>query len=357
MLGRLHAKVARLSEERVLTLRELNRALLARQLLLERRKLPVAKAIERLCAVQAQYSPSPYIGLWSRLQGFGKEQLIRALEQRRVVKASLFRVTLHLVSADDFPKFVAVWLAGARSAFPGMRPAEIDRLARRIHTAANKRALTHEELGGLVPELGELRWRVRALAPLVHEPPSGTWRFHGRPRLTTIERWLSRSMTDADEGARHYVRSYLGAFGPASREDIIRFAGVRVREVQPALDALEPLRRFRDEAGRLLLDVPRAPLPAADVPAPVRFLPKWDSSQLAYAPAARTRVLPEKFRPAVFKNNGDLLPTVLVDGFVSAVWNVDKSGRLEVTPLRRLSRAERAQVDAEGERLMAFVSE
>ena len=349
--------VARLSDERVLTLRELNRALLARQLLLERRKLAVPKAIERLCAVQAQYSPSPYIGLWSRLHDFRKEQLTRALEQRQVVKASLFRVTLHIVSASDFPKFVAAWLAGARAAFRGMSPAEIDRIADRVHAAANKRALTHDELAELVPELGQLKWRVRALAPLVHEPPSGTWRFHGRPRLTAIERWLSRSMADPAEGAQHYVRRYLRAFGPASREDVVRFAGVRVRNVQPALDALEPLRRFRDEDGRVLLDLPRASLPDGDVPAPVRFLPKWDSSQLAYVPAARTRVLPEEFRPAVFKNNGDLLPTVLVDGFVSAVWNIDKSGRLEVTPLRRLSRAERAHVDAEGERLLTFVRE
>jgi hypothetical protein len=164
-------------------------------------------------------------------------------------------------------------------------------------------------------------------------------------------------MADPAEGAQHYVRRYLRAFGPASREDVVRFAGVRVRNVQPALDALEPLRRFRDEDGRVLLDLPRASLPDGDVPAPVRFLPKWDSSQLAYVPAARTRVLPEEFRPAVFKNNGDLLPTVLVDGFVSAVWNIDKSGRLEVTPLRRLSRAERAHVDAEGERLLTFVCE
>ena len=333
----------------------MNRALLERQLLLERRRLAVPRAVERLCALQAQYSPSPYIALWSRVSGFRKEQLTRALEQRRVVKSSLFRVTLHITSARDFPKFVAVWLAGARTAFPRVPPAEIERLARRVLTAANKRALTHEELRELVPELGRFQWRVRALAPLVHEPPSGTWQFHGRPRLTGIERWLRTSMADATEGAKHFVRSYLTAFGPATREDIIRFAGIRVREVQPALDALEPLRRFRDEQGRLLLDLPRAPLPDGDVAAPVRFLPKWESSLLAYAPPERIRILPEKFHKTLIKPNGDVLPSVLVDGFVAATWLIDRKGRLELTPLRRLTRAERSEIDEEGERLREFV--
>jgi Winged helix DNA-binding domain len=344
------------ADERVLTLRELNRALLERQLLLERRRLAVPRAVERVCAIQAQYSPSPYIGLWSRLQGFRKEKLTRALEERRVVKCSLFRVTLHIVSARDFPLFVALWLNGARSMFPRMSASEIDRFARRVRGAAGKRALTHDELRNLVPELGRMQWHVRALAPLVHEPPSGTWGFHGRPRLTTIERWLGESMAKADAGGKHFVRSYLAAFGPASREDIMRFAGARVRDIQPALDALEPLRRFKDEQGRLLFDLPRAPLPGSEVRAPIRFLPKWDSSLLAYAPPERKRILPEQFRRTVIKTNGDVLPTVLVDGFVAATWSFERK-QLKVEPLRRLTRAERSEIDLEGERLVEFLTD
>jgi hypothetical protein len=150
------------------------------------------------------------------------------------------------------------------------------------------------------------------------------------------------------------VRRYLAAFGPSTRADIADWSGLRVTDFADALEALEPLRRFRDENGRELLDVQRAALPSADTPAPVRFLPKWDSSLLGYAPPERTRILPEKYRPTVIRKNGDVIPTVLVDGFVAAGWNVDRKGKLEISPLRRLTKAERAEIDAEGELLVEF---
>jgi hypothetical protein len=159
-----------------------------------------------------------------------------------------------------------------------------------------------------------------------------------------------------DDGAERLVRRYLAAFGPATQEDLIRFAGVRVGDIRPGLERIS-LRRFRDDRGRLLLDLPRAPLPNGDLPAPVRFLPKWDSALLAYAPPERTRILPERFRASVIRNNGDVLPTVLVDGFVAATWEVDKRGRLQIKPLRRLSRDDHAEVEAEGERILGFVQD
>jgi hypothetical protein len=350
-------RVARLAEERVLSLRELNRALLERQLLLDRRKLSVARAVERLCALQAQYSPSPYVALWSRVAGFRKEQLTRALEQRRVVKSSLFRITLHITSARDYPYFAAAWLRAAAEATPRVTTATIDRLAREVNAAARTTPITHEQLEDLTAEgMGGFRWRARTLAPLVHLPPSGTWRFHGRPELLAMQTWLGVDLPTRADGAVHLVRSYLAAFGPATQEDLVRFAGVRVGDVRPGLEQLE-LRRFRDEKGRVLLDLPRAPLPVGDTTAPVRFLPKWDSALLAYAPPERTRILPEQFRKTVIKPNGDVAPTILVDGFVAARWDIERNGSLKIEPLRRLTKDERTKVDEEGERLREFFAD
>ncbi len=340
--------------ERILTLRELNRALLERQLLLERRRLTPQRAVERLCALQAQFSFSPYIALWSRTAGFRKEQLTRALEQRRVVKSQLFRITLHITSARDYPSFAAAWLPAAQEATPRVTAETIARLSRKVAAAATKDTITHAQLDAIASaEMGGFRWHTRALAPLLHVPPSGTWGFHTTPELTAMQTWLGVELPPRAEGAKHVVRSYLSAFGPATQEDLLRFAGVRVSDLRAGLDALE-LRRFRDERGRLLLDVPRAPLPDGDTPAPVRFLPKWDSALLAYAPAERGRILPEKFRSTVIRKNGEVLPTILVDGFVAATWNVDRRRGLELQPLRRLTRTELQAIDDEGERLVDF---
>jgi winged helix DNA-binding protein len=346
-----------MGSERVLTLRELNRALLERQLLLKRRPISVQQAVERLCALQAQYSPSPYIALWSRVKGFRKEQLTRALEQRRVVKSSLFRITLHITSGRDYPFFAATWLRAAQESTPRVTSEKIAELSRLVSAAAMKRPITHEELEAMAAEgMGGFRWRTRTLAPLVHLPPSGTWRFHGPPQLRAMQAWLGVDLPTREAGAERLVKSYLAAFGPATQEDLLRFAGVRVGDIRPGLERLE-LRRFRDERGRLLLDLPRAPLPDGDTPAPVRFLPKWDSALLAYAPPERTRILPEKLRATVIRKNGDVLSTVLVDGFVAGTWDVGTKGMLELEPLVRLTRAQRAEIDEEGERLVDFVQE
>jgi Winged helix DNA-binding domain len=340
--------------ERVLTLRELNRALLARQLLLERRKLGVRQAVERICAIQAQWPQSPYIALWTRLSNFRKEQLTRALEEHEVVKATLFRITLHMTSARDYPYYAAVVLRAARETTPRANADELEEVAQRVRAAATKETLTHEQLEALAADaMGGFRWRTRTLTPLLHMPPGGTWSHYGRVQLRAMEAVLGVELPPREDGAERLVRRYLSSFGPATRQDLLRFGGVRVGDIRAGLERVE-LRTFRDERDRVLLDLPGAPLPGGDAPAPVRFLPKWDSSILAYAPPERTRILPEKLRPTVIAKNGDVAPTVLVDGFVAATWDVAAKRDLTITPLRRLTKSERAAVDEEGERLVEF---
>src|SRR4051794_14754841 len=156
-----------MADERVLSLRELNRALLARQLLLERRRLSVQQTVERLCAIQAQWPQSPYLALWTRLIDFRKEQLTRALAQHRVVKSQLFRITLHITSARDYPYFVAAWGPGARDRTPGVTQKKLEELTRRVRAAALKGPITQEQVEELASaEMGGLRWRTRTLTPL-----------------------------------------------------------------------------------------------------------------------------------------------------------------------------------------------
>jgi hypothetical protein len=340
--------------ERVLTLRELNRALLARQLLLERRRLGVQQAVERICAIQAQWPQSPYLALWTRLTGFRKEQLLRALEQRKVVKSQLFRITLHMTSARDYPYYAAVWLRSARETTPGVDRKRVEELSRQVRELATNGRVTHEQIADLAAHaMGGFRWRTRTLTPLVHLLPSGTWGHYGRAELQAMEAVLGVELPSREDGAERLVTRYLGAFGPATQEDLLRFAGVRVGDIRPGLERVE-LRRFRDERGRVLLDLPRAALPHVDTPAPIRFLPKWDSSLLAYAAPERARILPDKYRTTVIRKNGDVAPTVLVDGFVAATWDVAAKRDLKITPLRRLTKEERAAIDEDGERLVEF---
>jgi len=344
--------------ERVLSLRELNRALLARQFLLERRKLGVQQALENLCAIQAQWPRSPYIALWSRLTAFRKEQLTRALEQHRVVKGTLFRITLHITSARDYPYYAAVVLRAARERTPRTNADELEELARRIRAAATKATLTHEQLEAMAAEaMGPFRWRMRTLTPLVHMPPGGTWSHYGRVQLRAMEAVLGVELPARDDGAERLVHRYLTAFGPATQQDLLRFGGLRVMDVRAGLDRLE-LRRFRDQRGRVLLDLPAAPIPDGDMRVPVRYLPKWDSSILAYAPPERTRILPEEFRSTVIGKNGDVAATFLVDGFVAGTWDVEVqrgTATLVLRPFRRLEKTTRAELDREGDALVRFV--
>jgi hypothetical protein len=336
---------------RSFTLRELNRATLARQLLLDRARISPAKAVERLCAVQAQSVQDAYLGLWSRLEGFTREQLTSALERRRVVRATLFRTTLHLVAASDHAAFATLnhrrWREGLqRDGIP------VDGVAVRFKRLAGRGTFTYNDLSGLAPELGERPFRVRCVIPLVHVPPAGTW-GHTRVRLTTAERWLGRTAVPQAEAAAVVVRRYLDAFGPASRQDLLAFSGLRAADIAPGLELLEGrLRRFTDEQGRELFDLPRAPRPPADTPAPVRLLPRWDALLLSHAD--RTRVLPADYRGAVI-TGGWVHSTLLVDGMVAGVWRFE-DGKVKTDPFAPLPRGVRRELDDEARRLAAFLA-
>ncbi len=341
---------------RVLTERELNRATLARQLLLGRARLPIPRAVERVCALQAQYSPSPYIALWSRVEGFRKEQLTRALERRQVVKATLMRMTLHMVSARDYPYFASAWLPAAQESTPRVGAEKIAELSGLVH-AASAKPVTHGELEAIAAEELGGRWRVRFLAPLLHLPPSGAWRFHGTPHVQLMQAWLGSELPERDAGAERLVRSYLAAFGPATQSDLLRFTGTRVGDVRRGIERLE-LRRFHDERGRVLLDLPRGPLPDPDTPAPVRFLAKWDSVILAFDD--RSRILAPEFQPTVIRRNGDVLPSFLVDGKVAGMWSVERTkdkATLLLEPLAPLPVRTRREVVGEGERLVRWIED
>ncbi|HEV3479096.1 MAG TPA: winged helix DNA-binding domain-containing protein [Gaiellaceae bacterium] len=333
------------------TTRELNRATLARQLLLERSRLSVAKAVERLCAMQAQSAPEAYMGLWSRLAGFQQAKLTRALEHRQVVRATLFRLTLHLVSATNHGAFAFLnhtrWREDLqREGIP------VEELAARVERLAVSGTFTYAELRAEMPELGEKQFRARCVTPLIHVPPSGTW-GHSRVRLTTAQRWLGLPAPSQSEAAALVVRRYLGAFGPATRRDLLEFSGLRVADVTPGLELLDgQLRRFVDEGGRELLDLPRAPRPGADIHAPVRFLPRWDALLLSHAD--RTRVLPTEYRSAVI-TGGWVHPTFLVDGVVAGTWRFEDE-KVKTGPFAPLPRTVRREVEDEERRLAVFLA-
>jgi hypothetical protein len=336
---------------RVLTQRELNRALLARQLLLERARLPIPRALERMGGIQNQYALNAYVRLWSCLDGFRRYDLTRALKRRTVVQGTLMRTTIHTVSAREY------WLhaAGIRRASRdwALRVHKAEAVEMKTRNARLRRALADgpksvKELGGLAKGF------VGLWGELVRVPPSGTWERRRADLLATADHWLGPCPVSEDEGLGHLIRSYLRGFGPAALEDISSWAGVPAKQLEPPTARVQ-LRRFRDERGRELLDLPRAPLPPADTPAPVRFLPWWDAVLLVHA--RRAGVMPEEYRPIVFSTkNPPSVPTFLVDGRVAGAWRYE-GGRLELEPYERLPRTAERELRAEAKRLATFMSD
>jgi hypothetical protein len=343
----------------VLSTRALNRALLARQLLLERSPEPMITAIERIGGLQTQYAPSGYVGLWSRLQDFPRESLTGALEDRRVVQATLMRQTIHMVSARDF-RLIA---AGVRQA----------RRANWLRAAAHHLADTDmERVTGLIREflagqprrLREIKalFSAHGISPiaisgmglwvdLVRVPPSGTWKQRRADLFGLAEEWLGATPATPDEGLEHLVQRYLGGFGPASLKDIAGWAGVPAGELRSAVERVG-VRRFADEQGGQLFDVEDGPLPDPDTPMPVRFLPTWDASLLVHA--RRTQILPEPYRPLVFDvKTPHSVPTFLVDGVVAGTWRYDR-GQVSLNPFRPLPAAVWRGLEREARALAAF---
>jgi hypothetical protein len=346
--------------ERVLTTRELNRALLARQLLMERSKLPVAQALERVGGLQNQYAPSGYIGLWSRLQDFRRESLTRALEQRRAVQGTLMRSTIHIVSAADYPLLAEAIRRGRRAWWSRvqrhqMTGLDMRKVAARLRKELKDGPRRQAELTAVLKADGfplPAAWSGAGLwLDLVRVPPSGTWESRRADLYALAEEWLGSSPASEAEGMEVLVKRYFGGFGPATMNDLAAWAGVPVTALRTAVKKFS-MRRFRDPEGRELLDLPRQPLPDGDTPVPVRFLSTWEAALLVHA--RRTQILPEHYRPRVFDTKTPhSVPTFLVDGAVAGTWRYEK-GRIRLVPFGRLSREARREAEDEAERLAAF---
>ncbi len=351
---------------KVLTTLDRNRALLARQLLLERSRLPLVRAVERVAGIQAQYAPSSYIGLWSRLERFGLNHLTRALEQRRVVQGTLLRSTIHLVSAGDYWAFAL----GSRSA----RQAAWLRFDRKRLSSSDLKAAAKEvrkELAGGVGERGEMLALARKRDPerpthlwnglsawvdLVRAPPSGTWERRRADLYALADEWIGPPDVTPEEAVETLLSRYLRGFGPARLADAANWAGLPTADLEPAAERLT-LRRFRDEEDRELIDLPRLPRPDGSTKVPPRFLPTWDATLLVHARG--TQILPEDYRPLVFDTKTPhSTPTFLVDGAVAGKWEVDRSKRkatITLRPFGRLPVHARRELRGEAERLVRFM--
>jgi len=339
--------------EPVLTTRMLNRALLARQLLLERATLSIPEAVEQVGGLQTQYAPSGYVGLWTRLREFHRDALTRALEDREIVQGTLLRTTIHMVSRREYWRY-AMGVRRARRSWAlrlsgrdGGEPAMVE-AAGRIREALSRGPRTVKELGelgaGFVGNLG--LW-----VDLVRVPPSGTWERRRADRLALAEDWVGPEDATETDGLAHLVAAYLRGFGPAPWRDIASWAGISLAEARRGGDGLT-LRRARDEQARELVDLPDAPLPDAGTPAPVRFLPHWEASLLVHA--RRSGVLPEAHRSRVFSSRNPFsVGTVLVDGRVVAGWSLS-DGRIVIDAWEDLATRDRRAVEREREALEAF---
>ena len=339
---------------RTLTERELNRALLARQLLLERARTPLPRALERVGGIQAQYAPSMYIGLWSRLESFERDKLTRALERKTVVQGTLMRTTIHLVSKRDYwPLTVGIrkrrreqWVKAHKT-----DRKKIETAARRAKPHLAKGPLTQAELDAVLKADAATRNGVGLFLDLIRVPPSGTWERRRADIYALAQKWVGPASATEAEGTELLVRRYLSGFGPARPDEIASWAGVAKPDIAAALEAID-LRSFQDEQGKELVDLPRLPLPDEDTPAPVRFLPVWDATLLAHA--RRTQILPERYRSRVFNaRTPHSVNTFLVDGQVAGAWRYEK-GRVKIEPFGRLPKGARAELEDEAERLAAF---
>jgi winged helix DNA-binding protein len=353
----------------VLGMRALNRATLERQMLLRRRKLSAEEAIEHLVGMQAQAPNPPYVGLWTRLEGFYPDQLARLILERRAVRVALMRNTVHLVSARDCLKLrplvqpvIDRGLYANRANREGLEGVDVGVLSAAGRALLEERPRTAKELGVLLRERwpdrdpASLARAVRHLLPLVQVPPRGVWGMSGQTTHTTAEAWLGRPL-DTDPSPEEMAVRYLGAFGPAGVKDAQTWSGLtRLGEV---FERLRPrLSTFRDERGRELFDLPDAPRPDPDTPAPPRFLPEFDNLILSHAD--RARVIADDYRRALASKNGMVPATFLVDGFVRGTWKTQRThgkATLVIEPFEALSGKDRDVLAEEGERLLRFMAQ
>ncbi|MBA3369063.1 MAG: winged helix DNA-binding domain-containing protein [Geodermatophilaceae bacterium] len=331
-------------------------------MLLRRERLDPVSAVARLCALQAQEAASPYIALWNRLEDFDPAEFDSAFAEQAVVKTTMMRTTLHAVSMADYPRFhraLSGYARRARTRSPrfvatGLSDAEVAALAQPVAEfagqARNNAELTAflHELVGPVPEPG-VWWAVRPFAPIVHAPTGGPWSFGWRPSFVAARNDLVEA--GADVCLEAVALSYLAAFGPASVLDFAQFCKVARSDARAAMGRLQPRLDTLDGG---LYDVPGGVRPHADAPAPPRLLPMWDSILFAYAD--RSRVIPAPYRNLVIRQNGDTLPTILIDGHVAGVWRPVKPG-IEVTAFHPLPEEAWEGLAVEARLLLAFLAE
>lgn len=354
----------------VLSTRALNRALLARQLLLARAAIGVEEALARTAGLQAQLARPPFVGLWTRVAGFAREALVRAAHERRVVRATAMRATIHLLAADDFVAWRAALqpmlarvsrtiaardarllddaaaLAREGRAFFAGRPATFDALRawlRERRPGDNERALAYG---------------IRTLLPLVQVPTDARWGWPGAADFALADEWLGRLEPATGEALAHLVRRYLAAFGPATPRDMATWSGFT--GLREAFEAMRPeLVTVRDARGRELFDLPDAPRPPEDVPAPPRFVPDYDNLVLAHED--RARIVAEEHRPRITAGrNLQVRPVFLLDGMAAGTWAIRRKGRtasLLLEPFGRLTKQAVTALEEEGDALLRFAEE
>ena len=351
----------------VLSQRALNRALLERQLLLRREKRSAAETMEHLVGMQAQVPGNPYVALWSRLEGFQPEELSRLIAERQAVRTSLMRATIHLVTARDCLALRPVMQSVLKRTFASSAFArniagvDLDALLTAGRELLEARPRTRAELRPLLAQ----RWpgydddslaaAIGFLLPVVQVPPRGLWGKSGAARLTTVEAWL-RQPLDFNSNPDDTVLRYLAAFGPATVADIRIWS--RLSGLREVVERLRPrLLTFRDQGGRELFDLPHAPRPDPETPAPPRFLPEYDNILLSHDD--RSHIIPDNRGLPMPAGRGGELGAVLVDGFLSGMWRVIRdrgNATLSIETDGSWTKANRTAVADEGARLLAFLA-
>ena len=347
-----------------LTARQLNRATLDRQLLLHRASLTAEDGVRRVTALQAQEPASPYLALWNRLEAFDPADLHAAFERGAVVKATLMRITLHAVHADDYPPFQAAMLPSLRASrlndprfkVGGRTTQDADDvLPHVLDFAAQPR--TRPQVEAHLETRGEtgsqqLWWAYRTFAPLHHAPTRGPWSFGARSAYVAAPQTLPQAEREAS--AAHLARRFLEGFGPATPLDLVQFTMLTRPVARAAFAALgTDLVEHEGPNGEPVFDLAGATIPDQDVPALPRLLPMWDLTLLAHAD--RSRIIPPEHRAHLIRRNGDVLPALLVDGRVAGAWRpVD--GGIEATAFERLSDGDWAGLEAEARGLVAFLA-